>query len=146
MATFAHDPSRVHPPYDPEADELAMRLERSVTDTARDVPAPMAPRTLTNYVTERVLAAVALGGSGEPHRLVYITTDKNYRNQGLARAMMDVVIADFDDDAKDSIIIVRNVDQDCDVPRLVAFFESLGYVQTVLIPEESCPQLARAHP
>ena len=116
-----------------------------VTDISKEAP-DTAPRTLSNYVAGRVMASVALGGSGEPHRIVYLVTDRSYRNQGYARGLMNVILADMDADGRDSAIFIRNTDMDCDVPRLTAFFESLGYVQTTLDPDENCPQLARAHP
>jgi len=146
MATFAHDPSRVHPPFhegEPHVDHTAR--EPSVTDITQKA-SDSAPRTQTNYVAERVLVSVAIGGTGEPHRIVYVTTDRNFRNQGYARDAMNYVLADIDADGRDSTIFIRNVDTDCDVPRLTAFFESLGYVQTTLDPDENCPQLAREHP
>jgi hypothetical protein len=74
--------------------------------------------------------SLALGETGEPHRVVWVTTSRPYRNRGNARALVTTVLADFDHDQRDSEVIIRNVEPGCDVPRLSGFFMSLGFVQT----------------
>lgn len=170
MATFAHDPSRVHPPagaagggkpsvaeeervvpptteLNQGADTVANPAqESSVADTPGATPRePDAPRTLSIYSDTQTLVSVSLGGSGEPHRIVYMFTAPNYRNQGFMRAAMATVIADMDADGRDSVVFIVNVDPGTEIPRLITLFESLGYAQTTLDPNIQCPQLSRAH-
>ncbi len=102
-----------------------------------------APRTTPTYSDGQTLVSIALGGSGEPHQIVYMTTAKAYRNQGLMRQKMEQILSDMDHDARDSTVVIRNTDVDCDVPRLTAFFESLGYTPIVIDPESTAPQLHR---
>jgi GNAT superfamily N-acetyltransferase len=75
------------------------------------------------------MVSIALGGTGEPHRVVYVFTLAPHRNQGRIRALMTQLLADLDAEAAECIIIIRNVEPGCDIPRLTTFFESLGYVQ-----------------
>ena len=146
MPTFAYDSSRLHPPGGSMADdETPPPLAREVADTF--IAGPPAPRTQQLYNYDNLyqsFCSVIFGVSGEPHRLMFLTTMRRFRNQGSARALVTQVVSDFDHDQRDSTIIIRNVEPDCDVPRLQAFFESFGYVPTVLIPgEPDTPQLIR---
>lgn len=150
MATFAHDPTRVHPPasavdggYPSVAKEAHVAGPLHDTLPRQEEVEQEAPRTTPTYSDGQTLVSVALGGSGEPHRIVYITTAKVYRNQGLMRAKMEQILADMDYDERDSTVILRNTDVDCDVPRLQAFFESLGYAPMIIDIEDPAPQLHR---
>lgn len=154
MATFAHDPTRVHPPakdwgWPSVAAEEGKNVANppsgpSVADTPTVVQGDVVtPLTSSIYNTGESLVAVALGGSGEPHRIVYVSTIRDARGQGKARANMTQVLADMDADGRDSVVFINNVDPDCDVGRLTGFFESLGYVQQTINPDYPLPQLIR---
>lgn len=166
MATFTHDPSRVHPPASaggypsvaaeekapPQSPTTADAVsnvvipgsESSVADTPGVNSEPDAPRTLSVYGDGFTLISVAIGGSGEPHRIVFVTVTRAYRGQGRARAMMTQVLADMDADGRDSVVFIQNVEPDCDIARLTGFFESFDYVQTTVDPDYPPPQLFRA--
>jgi hypothetical protein len=70
-------------------------------------------------------------------------TARDVRNQGLARAALTGVLADIDADGRAMEVYIRNTDRDCDVPRLITFLESLGFVATTLDPADPAPQLLR---
>ena len=131
MVTFAHDPTRVHPPasavdggYPSIAKEAQVTISPLAVATGAEAEAP---RTTPTYSDGQTLVSIALGESGGPHRIVYVFTERIYRNQGKMRAKMEQILGDMDHDGRDSMIFINNTDPDCDIPRLQAFFESLGY-------------------
>lgn len=141
--TFAHDPRRVHPPahrwgLPSIAEEENVRVIPVVAPRAD----PETPRTLSDYNDNYSMVAVAIGASGEPYRIVFINTIRQYRNQGYARALFTKVLADIDADKRDSTTIIRNIEPDCDPLRLAGFFESFGYAQ---VPDQEFPTLHRAY-
>jgi hypothetical protein len=145
MPTFAHDPSRVHPPasaggYPSIAEEE--RTSRAVPAPREVVPEP--PRTRSVYDDKITLVSIALGESGMPHRVVFVNTHRQYRGQGRATNMLNTALGDMDADGRPSEIYVRNVEPDCDVGRLVAFFARFGYGQADPDPDEpDTPHLTR---
>jgi len=145
MPTFAHDPSRVHPPasaggYPSIAEEE--RTSRAVPAPREVVPEP--PRTRSVYDDKITLVSIALGESGMPHRVVFVNTHRQYRGQGRATNMLNTALGDMDADGRPSEIYVRNVEPDCDVGRLVAFFERFGFRAADPDPDEpDTPHLTR---
>lgn len=133
---FKHDPSRVHPPGGPEYPEPASRATKAAE--------PPTPQTKTDYLSMNgvTYATVARGEVGASHRIVWVYTAKPVRNRGDATALLQQVIADFDHDGRDSEVIIRNVEVDCDPQRLITLFTRLGYT---LIGEDP-PTLFRAAP
>jgi hypothetical protein len=74
---------------------------------------------------------------------VYVTTALNFRLQGYAKFTMARALRDMDHDGRQCAVFIRNTDPDCDIPRLIAFFESFGFVQTTIDPDDTAPQLLR---
>jgi|SRR5262245_2098214 len=145
MPQFAHDPRRLHPPANLSGrasiaeEELVPAGEPAPRHLTMDEDPVIRPhvgepedpyRTQQEYqnLTATSRVSVALGELDKPHRIVYCYTNRRERNLGYMRALVEQIVSDFDHDQRDSEVIIRNVEPDCVVPQLQAFFESLGYV------------------
>jgi len=130
MATFTHDGTRLHPPESLSQPGDAQPL--AVTPHAE----PTGPRTHQTYQVDPALISLALGASGEAHRIVYVNVqDRTKRGQGHMRSLMATVMADLDADGMECTSIIRNYEPDCDPQRLTGLFEDFGFVVESTDPE-----------
>jgi GNAT superfamily N-acetyltransferase len=167
MARFVHDPSRVHPPPNEGGLPSVASEQRSaiippyptepVVDTTRSVAAPRqtgeigqledsaSPRTVQQLYEDPGISMISmvLGASGEPHRVMYVTTQRFWRGQGRARTLLEQICADLDKDGMSCGVRMPNVEPDCDLPRFVAFFEKHGFVSQTPPPGATFPVMFR---
>jgi hypothetical protein len=136
MATFTYDPARLHPP------EPNTSLTAAPQATTREVPT--GPFTQQTYDTDPALVSMALGSSGEAHRIVYVhIANRTKRGMGHMRALLTQVMLDLDADRMPCTCIIRNYEPDVDPQRLTGLFEDFGFVVESTDPEISLRRDAR---
>jgi hypothetical protein len=138
MATFTHDPDRLHPP------TLLTSLQREPLVTPRDAPVP-GPFTQQTYNVDPALVSMALGAVGEPHRIVYVNVpDRTKRGQGHMRALLTQVMADLDADHMACTTVIRNYEPDCDPERLSGLFADFGFTVDLTDPDPEIEMIREA--